>query len=329
MSFTRKYLNGKDVVLANVLRNSACGHLFECIEYYYLFKTEYVAELGRPLKPAIYLAYDNFTKDDLRKIVENKYCFTPAEVDNLLEDTYIETIEEFMGYKIHDFRNVTTAIFVEGYDLIQMNHFNMFTLANHLIALRCAQAEEEYADIGFKNTDFKMFQDYRVYGEQLHEIKTENHVKKILLNKLKLYKYQEPNAAFMYLATDCRELPKDYIEKTLEQFPQFSKIYVSVLDKEPYKHLETERIKFLEPPIENFHGIFDTMIYLPVGRKFDCSSRLIPECVYYGKEVIFHDIDYQDKGLEVRTEDAFNVEDLQLDRYDKLFKTVGRQCLKQ
>jgi len=329
MDFTKKFLKGKDVVLANVLRSSSCGHLFECIEYYYLFKTEYIAMLGRPLKPAIYLAYDNFTKEDLREIVENKYGFTPVEVDNLLEDTHIETINDFMGYKIHDFRNVTTTIFVEGYDLIQMNRLNMFTLANHLIALRCAQADEEYKEIGFTKTDFQVFQDYRVYGKELHEYKTKNHVKKILFNKLKLFKFQERNSAFMYLSTDCRELPEDYVQKTLEQYPQFSKIYVSVLDKEPFKHLETDRIKFLTPPIKNFHSLFDTMIYMPVGRKFDCSSRLIPECAYYNKKVIYHDIDYVDKGLKIRKEDSIGLfNNLYLDREDELFKTVARKVIR-
>jgi len=70
------------------------------------------------------------------------------------------------------------------------------------------------------------------------------------------------------------------------------------------------------------------MIYLPVGRKFDCSSRLIPECAYYGKNVIYHDIDYIDKGLMTRKGDVFLLKDLQLDRYDKLFETVGRQVIR-
>jgi len=327
MHFTRKFLDGRDVVFANVLRNSACGHLFECIEYYYLFKTEYITRLGRSMNPAIYLAYDDFTKEDLRKIVESKYSFSPKEVDNLLDDTYIETIDEFMGYKIQDFRNVTTAVFVEGYDLLQMHHFGMFTLANHLIALRCAPAGEEYKELRFSKTDFKVFQDNRVYSDELPDITVVNHTKNILFNKLKLYKSQERNSAFIYISTDCRELPENYVESVLKFYSDFSKIYVSVLDAEPFKHLETDRVKFLVPPIESFHRLFDTMIYLPVGRKFDCSSRLIPECTYYGKKVIFHDISYQDLGLEVRIQDCRDIMNLQLTRKDKLFRIIGLQCL--
>jgi len=328
MDFTRGFLKGKDVVLANVLRDSSCGHLFECIEYYYLFKTEYVAELGRPMRPAIYLAYDNFTKDDLRKIVENKYCFTPAEVDNLLEDTLIETISEFTDKKIQDFREVNTVVFVEGYDLVQIRKKSIFFVANNIIAIRCTIAEEDYGELDFPLSTFKVLQDFRIYGDALHSFKTKHHIKKLLFNKLKLFKYLEPNTAFMYLSTDCRELPEDYVEKTLNKYPQFSKIYVSVLDKESFKHLETDRVKFLTPPIKNFHGLFETMIYMPVGRKFDCSSRLIPECVYYNKKIIYHDIDYVDKGLEIRKKDCTSLfNNLYLDREDNLFKEVGRQCL--
>jgi len=329
MTFTKKFLNNKDVVLCNFLRSSSCGHLFECIEYYYLFKTEYIPALGRSLRPAIYLAYDNFTKDDFREIIENKYNFSPIEVDSMLEDTFIETINYFMGYKIHDFRNTTTTIVVEGYDLIQMTRFNMFTLANNLIALRCAVAEKDYAEIVFNKCNFKVFQDYRVYGEDLQEKKTKNHIKKIFFNKLKLHKTREYNTALMYVSTDCRELTPSYIKEVLSQYPSFKKIYVAVLDTSPYEHLTTDRIEFVVPPMKSFHSKFDTMIYLPVGRKFDCSSRLIPECIYLGKKIIYHDIDYKDLGLEVRKEDSKSIMDLQLNRDDTLFKEVAQQCIRK
>lgn len=324
------FLKDKDVVFVNVLRSSSCGHLFECIEYYYLFKSNYVPELGRTMRPSIYLAYDNFTKENLREIVESKYSFSEIEIENLLEDTHIETIESFCSKKIHNFLGAKTTVFVEAYDLIQMNKLNMLVSANNPIALRCADAKEEFKDIELRFGKFKIFQDTRVYLNSLHGFETKQHVKKVLFNKLKLYKSLSLNSAFIYISTDCRSLTKEYIAKVLEQYPNFDKIYVSVLNKDIFKDLEDDRVTFLVPPIKDFHSLFDTMIYLPVERKFDCSSRLIAECAYYNKEVIYHDINYRDIGLEVRKFDVMvGINSLQLDNRDPLFIDVGRQCLKQ
>lgn len=49
-------------------------------------------------------------------------------------------------------------------------------------------------------------------------------------------------------------------------------------------------------PVKNFFGQFDTYIYTPVARHFDCSPRLVTECYMQGKNVLV-DLDYVDLGL--------------------------------
>ena len=86
MKLTREsFISGRDVVFANVLRSNVCGHLFECIEYYYFFMSTYDSQLGRTLNPCIYLAYDNFSKNDLKNVLENKYSFTDVEIKKILD----------------------------------------------------------------------------------------------------------------------------------------------------------------------------------------------------------------------------------------------------
>lgn len=323
-------LTDKDVVFVNVLRSSACGHLFECIEYYYLFKSTYVPELGRTILPSIYLAYDNFTKEDLREILESKYSFSSVDIENLLEDTHIEPIDSFCSKKIHNFLGAKTTVFVEAHDLTRMSNLNMLVSSNNSVALRCAVAEDEFKNIEVRFNKFKIFQDFRVYGKRLHSFETKHHVKNVLFNKLKLYKSLAVNSAFIYISTDCRDLSKEYLSGVLEKYSNFDKVYVSVLNKDIFKDLENDKFVFLVPPIKDFHSLFDTMVYLPVGRKFDCSSRLVAECAYYNKEVIYHEIDYQDRGLDVRKFDvSTGLNNLQLNIRDPLFIEVVRQCLKQ
>ena len=68
------------------------------------------------------------------------------------------------------------------------------------------------------------------------------------------------------------------------------------------------------PPVDNLFDKFSTYIYTPVPRKWDCSPRFIAECKYYGKEVIYHNIDYWDVdlGLYWRKHDIDN-------EFDSLF----------
>ena len=50
-------------------------------------------------------------------------------------------------------------------------------------------------------------------------------------------------------------------------------------------------------PIEDFFNKFDTYIYTPVARKFDCSPRLVTECFLQNKKLFLH-LDYMDIGLQ-------------------------------
>jgi len=312
-----EFLEGRDVVLTNVLRDGACGHLYECIEYYYLFKSE-------NLNPAIYLAYDNFTKEDLLRALESKYDFKEDEIADILENTFIETIDMFCSKKIHNFSKVKSVVFVEALDLVHMRDLNMLVMSNKLIALRCALEEKRFQGIWKSYPNLKVFQDLRVYGSRLDNKFTKDHSKKILFNKLKKYDAHETNTAFIYLATDCRDQPVGYVNDVLSKYPSFNKIYVAVLDASKFEKLQSDRVHFIETPIDNVHKLFDTMIYLPVKRMFDCSPRFVPECAYYGKEVIYHNITYRDLGLEIRKKDIEqDVMSLQLTKDDPLFLEVG------
>ena len=55
--------------------------------------------------------------------------------------------------------------------------------------------------------------------------------------------------------------------------------------------------------MKNMFNEFDTYIYTPVPRHFDCSPRLIAECALFDRRVEYCDIDYFDVGLETRKKD--------------------------
>ena len=61
----------------------------------------------------------------------------------------------------------------------------------------------------------------------------------------------------------------------------------------------------VEAPLSNFFNKFDTYIYTPVARHFDCSPRLVTECFFYKKKV-FADNRYVDPGFDVRYRDCID-----------------------
>lgn len=94
----------------------------------------------------------------------------------------------------------------------------------------------------------------------------------------------------------------------------------------PYKLPEYDNIDGViqtEAPMEDFFNKFDTYIYTPVNRKFDCSPRLVTECFMQGKKV-FKELDYYDIGLETRYNDCINdLQSLDLNENDKILNLVN------
>ena len=72
-------------------------------------------------------------------------------------------------------------------------------------------------------------------------------------------------------------------------------------------HINCHGVNFVKPPVNNLFSKFNTYIYTPTPKTFDCSPRLIAECKYYNKQVVYHNITAEylkkDKGLNYRIND--------------------------
>ena len=112
--------------------------------------------------------------------------------------------------------------------------------------------------------------------------------------------------------------------KIIEQYHKKSRCNKSFLIV-PYKLPEYDSIpdvEQVEAPIENLFDKFDTYIYTPINRKFDCSPRLVTECFIHNKNV-FKDLDYYDIGLETRYNDCIdNLDQLNLNNNDYILNLI-------
>ena len=73
--------------------------------------------------------------------------------------------------------------------------------------------------------------------------------------------------------------------------------------------------------MQDFMEKFDTYIYTPVERQFDCSPRLVTECSFYNKNVLIN-VNYVDIGLKTRYEDCKHIECLDLNENDKILEVI-------
>lgn len=251
-----------------------CGHTFEVIDYYYILKDNF--------KVGIFLGEDT-TWEVLEASIRNKYSFTEAEIEDIKANTVFATRPTLLKGK--------NILFTDG-GVVNMQ--NVTLLFDNIFYFACGNKE-----IKDNNKDnVWILQDDRVY----EPVKKNgiNYKKRILFDKLKPIGTSN-DAVLVYATKNCRNL------NNYEELLQYGNSILAITNKEN-KPKPLEGFTFVVPPVENLFEQFSTYVYTPVTRKWDCSPRFIAECKYYGKPVIFHNIDYwdEDHGLRVRQWDIEN-----------------------
>lgn len=257
----------------STMQQGMCGHLFECIEYFYLLKDHFSVCIF--IGEEIGLTY-------IEETIRDKYTFTEEEIQEIISSIIIQPNPSIL--------KGNNLLFTDaGFGKME----NKSLLFKNIMAFPCA-------DMTFKTMPkVHVFQDDRIYGKS--EAKTYHYIKKILLSKYKPLNKSVKNVNMIYATKNARGLDESF-------YPELEKLYSGdflLLTNTPIKSKLSERFKQEEMPVKNLMEKFSTYIYTPVGKKFDCSPRFLVECKYYGKDVIFHDIDYWDidLGLKYRVQD--------------------------
>jgi hypothetical protein len=240
-----------------------CGHTFEVIDYFYILQHDF--------KVGILLCED-INWDIFESSIRSKYSFSEDEIAHIKSNTVFSNRPTLVKGK--------NILFTDG-GVVNMQSVTL--LFNNIFYFACGN--KEIKDNDKDNT--WILQDDRVY----EPVKRNgiNYKKKILFEKLKPINSSK-DTVLVYATKNCRNL--DNYEKLLV----YGNNILAITNKEN-KPKDLPGIKFVVPPVENLFEQFNTYVYTPVTRKWDCSPRFIAECKYYGKKVIFHNIDYWDKDL--------------------------------
>lgn len=245
-----------------------CGHTYEVIEYYHILRNDF--------KVGILLCED-IDWSIFESVIRSKYDFTEEEIKDIQDNTIFANRPSLVKG-----RNI---LFTDGG---VVNAQNVTLLFNNIFYFACGNKE-----IKDNNTpNVWILQDDRVYDPvKLNGI---NYKKKILFDRLKKIGPSKNNT-LVYATKNCRQID-DY-----EELRRYGNNILVITNKEN-KPKPISGFTFVTPPVNNLFEEFSTYVYTPVLRKWDCSPRFIAECKYYGKSVVFHNIDYweEDKGLYYR-----------------------------
>lgn len=297
-----------DVVLTYSPIAEITGHLFECFDYYLFLRNYYRVGI---------LFLDSLNEQQVETAFESKYIFKYADIKN--DVTYVSK-DELKQTTIISFDKNTVVLLTDG-NIKSLEHRRIVLATTKLYGFMCGDYEFH---LMHTNKNITYLQDYRIYGRNSN-FRSYNYVKKLPFKYYRKSTKKFDNTGLMYVTYACRKVTP----MVIDEYHRLSGCSKSLLVV-PYKLPEYDHIDNVEQvlaPLPNFFDRFDTYIYTPVHRKFDCSPRLVTECFLQNKRVFLH-LDYMDIGLETRYNDCkSNFESLNLTENDAILDIIEKSRL--
>lgn len=297
--------NNYDVILTYSPIIEVTGHIFECFDYY-LYLRQY-CNVG-------VLFFNSLNIKSLEVLWNSKYNIDFSIIKPNLLFLNLNDIKS-TKQNIIKFNSNTKVLITDG-NILEFEYNKIFLATKKLYGFLCQDTQYNLK----MHKSITYLQDYRIYGKN-PQYKSINYIKKIPFKFYKKTISPNKNIGMIYVTYVCRKVEP----KIIEQYHKKSGCSKSFLIV-PYKLPEydiIENVEQVEAPIENLFDKFDTYIYTPINRKFDCSPRLITECFIHNKKV-FKDLDYYDIGLETRYNDCINnLEQLNLKENDKILEILN------
>lgn len=266
-------------------KHGVSGHLFEMIEYFMHFRFHVAI-------PACILVTDGTTEEEFWGAIHDKYDLSVDALLHLKEHVYFAYQPKVILAQ--------TLLICDG--SLRMHGADL--ICDKIVLFRCA-------DTDIVRDDVLVLQDNDVY-EPLPN--SQHYKKKILFEKYKKYNPPKINTAMFYLTTNSRSMTNEQIQEIISKH-NFGR-YIAISNDD----IKLDNVEVIRAPVDNLWHLFGTYIYTNTALKFDCSPRFIAECDFYGKDVIY-EIDYFDKGLEVRKRD---IQDgaVWLTKYDEIYTKI-------
>jgi hypothetical protein len=137
------------------------------------------------------------------------------------------------------------------------------------------------------------------------DVNSKSYRKKILFDKYKNIKYDERYDNLLNLSLVERRFSPEYIKKVMHTYPGTWVAYTGHKNEKYYAWIdERQDATLVVPPVNDFMGLFHRFIYIPYKDGWDATPRLMPECIFYGKE-----LSYYNDGRDIRSGGYYRYQD--------------------
>jgi hypothetical protein len=282
-----------DIIITYSPIREHTGHIFEVFDYYIILKNYFNVKI---------ILFTKLTINDINScLLRYKEKYINDILDNLI------LINNYENYKIINCKN-SIIIITDGNIKAFIENSIIFN-CKKIICFMCKYDNnlKKYKDnLYYKNILY--LQDYRIYDKNKY-FNSIDYVKKINFDSYKEININNNlnNISLLYLTNNCRYLLNNDIEKIINKYNNKFNNFIIISPNNDlinnYFKNNKKVISYCPPIKENIFNLFNYYIYTPVSQKFDCSPRLITECRYYNKKVIYYNINYKDLGLKIRKRD--------------------------
>ena len=272
--------------------NKICGHMYELIDYYWVLKDYFDIKIIFPenYNLELVLSKYSFTLDEK---IELSKCIIPRPKSGIIKTKGGKGLVLVTDGNLGNFKGIIYGIPIQmscgKLGLIPKDKRDWYLLHDERICN--VEQFEGYQ----KNPPKKVF----------------NYNKRILFDKLYKDTSYKPSIReehfLFYLTENCKHQTEEQINKILEKYQikeTFSIItiicdYKFDISKLNYPNTRIQFIDISNYPINIFNIPFTTYVYTDVKRQWDCSNRLIAECDFQDRRVLFVN-KYQDNALVIR-----------------------------
>ena len=293
-----------DIILTYSPIVEITGHVFECFDYYLMLRNRYKVGI---------LFLDGMNIDQLKVAFESKYIVPFDQVENdIIMIKYLDHTD-----KIYKFGQHTIVILTDG-NIDSLNDKHIFLATTKLLGFMCGNYNFERVKI---NNHIIYLQDYRIYGKNRF-FQSYDYIKKLPFKYYRKSSRKYQNVGMMYVTYACRKITPDVVRQYHLKSGCARSLLVVPYKLDEYDNID--EVEQVEAPVKDFFDQFDTYIYTPVQRKFDCSPRLVTECFFHKKQILI-DLPYVDCGLQTRYTDCKNdISKLDLTESDDIIKIIDK-----
>lgn len=255
------------------------GGFFDNFEYYYLIKKNFPECLVK------YRVITDHLKIDVIKMLDDKY-------ENVHPKVYrdIEVLPHSAGKFYRNPLQLDLLICATNSSIY------WFLRQNNIQAAKAFIGMGDWPDINpSQNRMYK--NSITLYDERVFQYKDKTkcipYRKKILFDKYKKKEYGSKYDYLLNMSLAERRFNKEFMMDLFNHYEGTFALYTGRKNVDYYKWVsDLDMVDMIVPPVKDFMGLFKTFIYVPYTSGLDATPRLIPECVFYNK-----DIEYYDKGI--------------------------------